>query len=155
MQGYKGSGGESLPLLPQAIVNASPEPRREEIDLRHPEIPALDPGVRSRTPAAWFFLLAEELPGQGLPDTPWGKDPGSLKWSDARRYVLMRDGRTCAMHSCRQDGNLTVHHILPRAYGGTHHPGNLVTLCTRCHRDLCDTCTRSVNSRVPPLFLPP
>jgi 5-methylcytosine-specific restriction endonuclease McrA len=30
--------------------------------------------------------------------------------------------------------SLEVHHIVPRSRGGSDHPGNLKTLCPRCHR---------------------
>ena len=155
MHGTEGPGGESLTLLPSVVLNAGPESRREEIASRHPAVQATGSELMPEAPAAWFFLLAEEILGRDIPGFSWLKDPGSLKCSEARRYVLMRDNRTCAIHACREEVDLTVHHILPRAWGGTHHPGNLVTLCTRCHRNLCETCTRSVSSRVPPPSCPP
>jgi len=43
--------------------------------------------------------------------------------------------------------SLEVHHIIPRSRGGSDHPGNLKTLCPRCHRghtsDLRNTSTEA------------
>ena len=111
--------------------------------------------VDPELPAAWFFHTAEELLSSLRPRAGQGKNLTELKWSEARRYVLMRDNRACTMQFCGREEDLTVHHILPRVWGGTHHPGNLITLCTRCHRNLCNSCTRSAPCRVPPLNFPP
>jgi hypothetical protein len=46
-----------------------------------------------------------------------------------REAVLARDG-----HRCQATCFLELHHRRPREQGGTHEPGNLVTLCSRCHR---------------------
>jgi len=51
-----------------------------------------------------------------------------------RRAVLARDGHRCATPGCGAVHFLEVHHIAPRRSGGTHDPGNLITLCSACHR---------------------
>ncbi len=51
-----------------------------------------------------------------------------------RRAVIARDGGMCAVRGCRSRHRLQVHHILPRAAGGTDDPGNLVTLCWFHHQ---------------------
>lgn len=51
-----------------------------------------------------------------------------------RRPILERDGYTC--QCCGKRGNpseLEVHHVRPRAVGGTNSPRNLITLCIPCH----------------------
>ena len=74
--------------------------------------------------------------------TVWhrGRDPYSLR-------MLYRDNFTCrdcgefhafvnehGMQIPIDDGDLEVHHILPVSEGGGDEPGNLITLCKRCHR---------------------
>jgi hypothetical protein len=51
-----------------------------------------------------------------------------------RRRVLDRDGWRCTTPGCSQARFLDVHHVVPRARGGSNRPDNLVTLCRRCHR---------------------
>ena len=149
----KGPGGDLHGPIP-ALTLFTPSPASLGHD-GHQSIGEFpDHDLAPVEPPACFFLQVEEILGDESWIPSW-KDPHDLKWSEARRYVLGRDNRTCAIHSCREGEDLTVHHILPRAWGGTHHPGNLVTLCTRCHRNLCTTCTRTPGTRVPPLFLPP
>jgi hypothetical protein len=156
VQEVRGAPGELQGVLPTPYLPPAPEdvPQPSGVQPGTP-FQAQDSDVIPEAIATWFFRLAEEMEGGDPSDPPWRTDPGDLKWSDARRYVLTRDSRACAIRSCGAEEDLTVHHILPRAWGGTHHPGNLVTLCTRCHRNLCDSCTRPVSSRVPPLYLPP
>ena len=51
-----------------------------------------------------------------------------------RREVLARDGHTCRMKGCHRSHFLEVHHIKPRAKGGTNDKRNLITLCSGCHQ---------------------
>jgi hypothetical protein len=51
-----------------------------------------------------------------------------------RRRVLLRDHHTCQVPGCRNILAIDVHHILPRAEGGTHHAHNQLGLCTAHHR---------------------
>lgn len=51
-----------------------------------------------------------------------------------RGQILKRDNYTC--QSCRKrllSCQLSVHHITPRAEGGTNNACNLITLCRACH----------------------
>ncbi len=50
-----------------------------------------------------------------------------------RRYVLARERHRCQGKGCENTHYLEVHHIVPRARGGTHDPENLTTLCSACH----------------------
>ncbi len=54
--------------------------------------------------------------------------------SAVRREVLQRDQFRCRTPGCRRAHYLEVHHRAPRESGGTNHPENLITLCSRCHR---------------------
>lgn len=51
-----------------------------------------------------------------------------------RRAVLARDRHRCRRKGCHHTRFLDIHHLVPRARGGTNHPSNLVTLCSACHR---------------------
>jgi ATP-dependent DNA helicase RecQ len=58
----------------------------------------------------------------------------SKNWSEVRRIVLTRDNFTCRECGHAADRkHLDVHHLMPRSFGGTDHPTNLVTLCDGCH----------------------
>ena len=75
----------------------------------------------------------------------------TLKWSTRntntyRENLLRRDNYTCQKcgtphmmineHGIKipvSDGNLQVHHIVPRAKGGSDNPDNLITWCKKCH----------------------
>jgi hypothetical protein len=51
-----------------------------------------------------------------------------------RREVMARDGHRCRAPGCGSARFLEVHHVVPRAAGGSNGPDNLVTLCSACHR---------------------
>jgi 5-methylcytosine-specific restriction endonuclease McrA len=50
-----------------------------------------------------------------------------------RREVLARDRHRCRRKGCNHTRFLDIHHIIPRAEGGTNDPSNLITLCSGCH----------------------
>ncbi len=50
-----------------------------------------------------------------------------------RKAVLIRDGMRCQVPGCRSKHHLELHHVLPRAAGGSHLPENLVTTCGTHH----------------------
>ncbi len=51
-----------------------------------------------------------------------------------RRAVLHRDGHRCRVRGCDRASFLEVHHRKPLSEGGGNGEGNLVTLCSNCHR---------------------
>ena len=61
---------------------------------------------------------------------------------NAKSYVKKRDKYTCQI--CKKslkdlkDNNikLQVHHIKPKSQGGTDVPENLITLCSKCHKQI-------------------
>jgi 5-methylcytosine-specific restriction endonuclease McrA len=69
----------------------------------------------------------------------------SSAWRSRRQEVLERD-----RHSCRFCGKptKTVHHLVPRAFGGTHRMSNLAAACYLCH-DALDKVIRIMKSLNP------
>lgn len=57
------------------------------------------------------------------------------EWRLLRDQILARDNFTCLRcdKKFRYKKNLSVHHVIPRADGGSNDPTNLVTLCNPCH----------------------
>ena len=55
-----------------------------------------------------------------------------------RRQVELRHSGRCAAPGCRHSAFTHVHHVTPRADGGTHDPEELVLLCDAHHRALHD-----------------
>jgi hypothetical protein len=53
-----------------------------------------------------------------------------------RREVLRRDGGKCVVPGCRHAVFVDIHHIDPKAEGGSHGLENLATLCAAHHRAL-------------------
>lgn len=79
-----------------------------------------------------------ERPLQPLPDVvahrPLTNDDSPFIRSGYREAILKRDKHICQACGKRKHRmNLEVHHIIPRAQGGSNHPCNLVTLCLQCH----------------------
>jgi 5-methylcytosine-specific restriction endonuclease McrA len=65
------------------------------------------------------------------------KELGTAKWKNTRRYIRSRDGDRC--RRCDASGaiqRLYVHHIVPRAQGGTDRYENLMLVCQSCHGKL-------------------
>ena len=50
------------------------------------------------------------------------------------RFVWRRDGGRCQTPGCRSARGLEIHHIVPRAEGGSHDPSNLRLQCSACHQ---------------------
>ncbi len=50
-----------------------------------------------------------------------------------RSYVLWRDQGQCSIEGCRSRYRLQPHHITQRAFGGSHDPENLISLCWYHH----------------------
>lgn len=80
-------------------------------------------------------------PDDELPSTDWVASdddrPRPVPLRQSERYqVLERDGHRCQSCgvSARDGAQLEVDHIIPRARGGDHSPGNLRTLCRSCNR---------------------
>ncbi|MBK9032369.1 MAG: hypothetical protein IPL61_13835 [Myxococcales bacterium] len=55
-----------------------------------------------------------------------------------RRAVVRRDRGRCVVPGCRASRWLDVHHLRPRASGGSHLPENLAVVCTAHHAAIHD-----------------
>ena len=49
---------------------------------------------------------------------------------------MRRDGKKCVVPDCNHATFLDVHHLTPRAEGGSHDPDQLFVLCSAHHRAL-------------------
>jgi len=100
---------------------------------------------------AFLKEISGSLP-KALPNgstEPWGQfseEYLTFWWNVITFYIRKRDGKKCqkcgAVERSRSwDGcdlkdagvSIEVHHIIPRARGGTSRPENLITLCHGCH----------------------
>ncbi|MGE0550416.1 MAG: HNH endonuclease [Kofleriaceae bacterium] len=78
---------------------------------------------RAECDAQWIGSLDGQVPARAKQDiTP-----------KVRRLVWRRDQGRCVMPGCRSAAHLDLHHVVPRAQGGTHKPENLVLLCGSHH----------------------
>ena len=55
-----------------------------------------------------------------------------------QRFVRRRDGNRCCVDGCRAARHCHIHHIVPRAAGGSHKPENICLVCSSHHRALHD-----------------
>jgi len=56
------------------------------------------------------------------------------EWKMIRDDVIRRDNKTCFRCDKKyKKSDLSVHHITPRALGGSNAKTNLITLCHSCH----------------------
>jgi len=62
-----------------------------------------------------------------------GKRNTSVIPPSVRQAVLARDRYRCQSTGCGNTRFLEIHHIMPRARGGSNRKENLTTLCSRCH----------------------
>ena len=65
-----------------------------------------------------------------------------------RRAVIQRDHERCRVPGCRASTYVDIHHIVPRAQGGTHDPWNLLLLCD-AHHDAVHEGRLAIRGRVP------
>jgi len=54
--------------------------------------------------------------------------------AELRRAVLVEAGHRCAIHTCKSEAGLDIHHIVPWSQCRIHEFENLITLCPNCHR---------------------
>lgn len=59
-------------------------------------------------------------------------------FANTKAYVLQRDNHTCQCSKKGCTDRLEVHHIKFRSQGGSDNPDNLITLCSKHHKELHD-----------------
>jgi hypothetical protein len=77
-------------------------------------------------------------PSDDTSTSPTVTQPNRTLTPKTKRFVLVRDGFRCTFthangRRCSNTRFLDIHHIKPRATGGTHDPQNLATLCSGHH----------------------
>ena len=85
----------------------------------------------------WSDLINAET--EGCPENPEIKivNPKSRVPTKAqRRQILRRDGYRCAVPGCQNTLWLHVHHLIYFADGGLTVEDNLITLCSKCHKNV-------------------
>lgn len=101
---------------------------------------ALDLPTRTLNTVAWWIALSPETVEKIRVKGLWNSDPNDYgkDWPKLRQTIRERDNFRCA--SCSQpeeDKAFEVHHIIPfRKFlnaEAANDPGNLITLCPRCH----------------------
>jgi len=50
--------------------------------------------------------------------------------------LIAKNGYKCSVHDCGIECNLSLHHIIPLAMGGSNKIENLVVLCFKHHREI-------------------
>ena len=82
----------------------------------------------------WSDLInAETEPNDGIEIVnPKSRIPSKAQ----RRNILRRDGHCCSVPGCPNTLWLEVHHIIFYADGGLTQPDNLITICSRCHKNV-------------------
>jgi hypothetical protein len=65
--------------------------------------------------------------------TFWYQLGPQYRFKNVKSYVMARDKYTCQACNSKNIQDLTVHHLVETAKGGTNHPNNLVTVCLNCH----------------------
>lgn len=53
---------------------------------------------------------------------------------ELRRAVYLEAGHRCAIHTCKSEAGLDIHHIIPWEECQVHEFENLIALCPNCHR---------------------
>jgi len=81
---------------------------------------------RAKCDAQYIGSMDDPLPVRAAQDIP----PSIV------RYVWHRDGGRCTTPGCRSTVGLEIHHGIPRALGGSHHPVNLGLKCFGCHSSI-------------------
>jgi hypothetical protein len=99
-------------------------------------VPVQPPVVDMATCDAQSFTFSNEHDGNGDEPTHVGR-PSRAQSSIApsiRRLVHHRDHGKCQVPGCRHAVFVDVHHLIPKAEGGSSDPANLITLCSAHHR---------------------
>ena len=85
----------------------------------------------------WTDLINAETEGcPGSDDIQIVNPKSRVPTKVQRRKILRRDGHCCAVPGCQNTLWLDIHHVIYFADGGLTVSENLITLCTKCHRNV-------------------
>ena len=138
---HRGSKAELLLAMAEALV-ADDEPkvaRRRAIEAPPVQIHVHKcpkcAKVAVQTPMGEVELSQAEAEGVGCDAEVHvaGEANRSTIPPRVRREVLTRDRHQCRRKGCQNTRYVHLHHVTPRAKGGTNEAENLVTLCAACH----------------------
>jgi len=142
--GRRLSVAECLECLVAEHLSGSPFPE-EAVKNKLMDQAARD--LAAREDCSWAAAAAEEVECAGLQvvkSAPAHWENSQLRFKGEargvtpaqRREILRRDGYQCAVPGCPHKLWLQIHHVVFYCRGGATVPGNLVVLCSRCHRHL-------------------
>ncbi len=137
--GFRGTKAEMLLAMAEALVADSKTSRRRETtapgyQIHVHQCPTCE-RTTTATPQGEVELSATEAEAACCDaeiHTPGQRNRTTIP-PRTRREVLARDRHQCRRKGCGHTRFLHLHHITPRANGGTNNTENLVTLCTACH----------------------
>ncbi len=116
-RGHEQSRGELVEVGPEVVEMA--ECDAQHIGSPHVGSPEQSPHVGSRDRSTHVGRNARAT--QTIPPA-------------TRRQIVRRDYGRCTVPGCRCTQFLDIHHLRPRAEGGTHDPETMVLLCGAHHR---------------------
>jgi hypothetical protein len=109
----------------QIAMTVCPRCAQATVDGAGREAPVVPAAVeQARCDAQHLGSTREGAPARAVQDVP----------PAVRRMVLRRDHGRCVVTGCRAARGIEVHHLVPRARGGTHEASNLACLCSAHHR---------------------
>lgn len=84
-----------------------------------------------------------------------------MKRSNLNPRIRQRDNHECYfckknVHDvCEKEGSgNTIHHIIPKRFGGKDEPDNLITICLHCHQKLEKLITKTGEGRMKSKIVP-
>jgi len=122
-RGFMPAGADLLEIAPASLAAA-------HCDAEHLE--ENDPGAET-PPASTASKEAAHVGADAPPTRTTRSIPRAV-----RRHVLSRDHHTCRIPGCRNSSCVEVHHIVPRAEGGSNDAQNLVVTCSIHHSAVHD-----------------
>lgn len=124
---------------------------REQLREAFPGIAQVDRRLRDLRDYGWIIYTSRDDPTleptdqrfveQGIPVwDPAARRSRTAVTADVRRAILERDGFACrrcgrsVREGATESVGLSIAHLAPLARGGNDTPGNLIVLCSSCHR---------------------
>jgi hypothetical protein len=136
---------ESMTEHPAREISAPPmadgEDEHIESSARGDQAENFTRGAQAEDPARGARRGNEEPAEDPARDTGWQNprlhfnEEARLPTPAQRREILRRDGYCCSTPGCPNHLWLELHHVVPHSQKGKTLPANLITLCSRCHKN--------------------